>query len=186
MPKKDMTREELQLYNIMQKLIKQANMRIMRLEKETGLKNTFATRQLIDYLSSAPLNAITKSGRISRKKDYTLMQQKAIIKATKEFLEKNESRVKGIKEYKAKFTNITGKKLNYKMANTFYNVTHDLSSWLYDSSMTESVFWRDFAPLVKTTPKDDWVELVSDYKEKVPDRKIKQNLEMLYDYLKVD
>ena len=77
-----------------------------------------------------------------------------------------------------------GKDLTYKMANTYYQVTHTLSSWLYDSAMTESVFWRDFAPLVNTTPKDDWAELVYSYKENVKDRKLSRNLGILYDYIK--
>lgn len=79
---------------------------------------------------------------------------------------------------------LLGKKLSYNMANTYYQVTHTLSSWLYDSSLTESVFWRDFAPLVKNTPKDDWAELVMSYKESVKDRNLARNLGILYDYIK--
>lgn len=178
------TAEERKLTNELRLLIKLANQRMLRLERETGLKESFASKQLIDYLSSKPINAITKSGRISFKKDYTLMQKTAIIKAIKDFKQKEESSVKGIKSFVNKYSNIAGKKISYKMASSYYYVTHNLSSWLYDSSLTESIFWRDFAPLVKGTPKDEWVDLVGAYKEELPDRTIRRNLEMLYDYLK--
>lgn len=165
------------------KLIKQANQRILRIERETGLKESFATKQLIDYLSSKPINAITKSGRISQKQDYTSMQQKAIEQAIKKFKKSEVSTIKDIKKYVNKYSDIAGKKITYKMASTYYQVTSDLS-WLYDSSLTESIFWRDFAPLVKTIKKEEWVELVGLYKSQIPDRTIKENLEMLYDYIK--
>ena len=177
------TADEKILMNELRLLIKQANQRILRLERLTGIKEGFASKQLLDYLSSTPIDAITKSGRISFKKDYTVMQQKAIIKAIKDFKQKEESTLKGIKSYVQKYSNIAGKKISYEMASTYYQVVHDLS-WLYDGNMTESVFWRDFAPLVKSEPKDEWVELVGVYKEQIPDRLIKRNLEMLYDYLK--
>lgn len=177
------TADERKLTNELKLLVKQANQRILRLEKETGIRESFASKQLLDYLSSSPINAVTKGGRISFKKDYTSMQKTAIIKAIKDFKNKEESTLKGIKAYVKKYSNIAGKKISYKMASTYYQVVHDLS-WLYDANMTESVFWRDFAPLVKSTPKDDWVELVGAYKEEIPDRTIKRNLEILYDYLK--
>ena len=177
------TAEERELTNELRLLIKQANQRLLRIERLTGVKEGFASKQLLDYLSSTPIDAITKSRRISFKKDYTIMQQKAIIKAIKDFKQKEESTLKGIKSYVQKYSNIAGKKISYKMASTYYQVVHDLS-WLYDGNMTESVFWRDFAPLVKSEPKDEWVELVGAYKEQIPDRLIKRNLEMLYDYLK--
>ena len=59
-----MTPYEQNLYNQMIKLSRTANARIIRIEKETGLKNSFGTKRLTDYLSSEKLNAITKSGRI--------------------------------------------------------------------------------------------------------------------------
>ena len=111
------------------------------------------------------------------------MQQQAIIKAIKEFKEKAESSTKGIKQYVSKYSTIAGKKLTFKMANAYYQVTHNLD-WLYDANLTQSIFWRDFAPRVNTTPKEDWIELVSEYKANTPDRTIRNNLGILYDYLK--
>ena len=177
------TSEEKILTNELRLLIKQANQRMLRLERETGQKESFASKQLIDYLSSKPIDAITKSGRISFNQNYTVMQQKAIIKAIKDFKQKEESSIKGIKKYVKKYSGIAGKKISYEMASNYYQITHDLT-WLYDSNMTESIFWRDFAPMVKSEPKDEWVELVGAYKAQTPDRTIKHNLEVLYDYLK--
>lgn len=182
---KEMTSEERELFAELKKLSKLANQRILRLERETGAKGTFAVKELYDYLSSTPISAISELGRVKASSKTTLMQKQAIVKALKEFLNKSESRVKGVKEYTEKYSKIAGKKLTYKMADTYYKATHDLS-WLYDSSLTESVFWRDFAPLVRSTPKQSWVELVSEYKSAMVDRTIKKNLEMLYDYLKGD
>lgn len=179
----DETYDERLLDNELKKLIKRANQRLLSIEKITGTSGSFASKQLYDYLSAKPINAITGSNRISLKKDYTLMQKKAILKATNEFLNKSVSTTRGLRSYISKYSNIAGKKLSPKMASTYYQVTHDLS-WLYDSSMTESIFWRDFAPLVKTNSKESWIELVGEYKSQIPDRTIKRNLGILYDYVK--
>lgn len=103
---KDMTQEERLLFNEMKKLVKLANQRILSLEKTTGIKESFASKQLIDYLSSTPISSITKSGRVALKQDSTLMQKKATIKAIKEFIDKKESKVKGIKTYVQKYSQI--------------------------------------------------------------------------------
>ena len=183
MKKIEMSKEEYELYLELQKMVKTANQRIIALERTTGIKESFSIKQLIDYLSSKPLMAVTEGGRISLKKTYTLMQLKAIKKATEEFLSKDESKVRGIKEYVKEYSKIAGKKLSFKMANTWYQVTHDLE-WLYDENLTPSIFWKNFAPQVNNKSKETWVGLVIDYKAKSPDRTIKRNLEMLYDYLK--
>lgn len=185
MPKREMTQEEKILFNELRLLVKRANQRILRMERKTGIKESFGTKQLYDYLSSKPLDAISEKGRVKLNQSFTLQQLKAIKTATENFLNKNISGIRDIKKYIEKYSNLAGKKLSYKMANAYYQVTHDLS-WLYDSSLTESVFWRDFAPLVKTRSKDNWVELVSEYKSAVVDRTIKKNLEILYDYLKAE
>ena len=48
--KKEMTPEEQKLYNDLKKLAKRANQRLVRLERLTGEKGTFASKQL--YVSS--------------------------------------------------------------------------------------------------------------------------------------
>ena len=175
------TQDERKLDRELNKMIKVANQRMLAMEKETGIKHSFASKQLYDYLSSKPINAITKSGRISARGDYTLMQKKAIVKATTQFLENDLSKIRGMKNYVAKYSQIAGKKISPKMASTYYSVTHDLD-WLYD--IVGSEFWKDFAPLVKTQGKAEWVETLGEYIENTVDRSLKSKLEMLYDYLK--
>lgn len=180
---KEMSPEERKLYQELRLLIKRANQRILTIERITGQKETFAVKQLIDYLSSRPINAITSKGRISYKSDTTLMQKQAIKKAVEEFLGKSESTTRGIKQYTAKVSKLSGKKLSYKMASTYYQVTEDLT-WLYDGNLTPSIFWRDFAPEVNNRSKESWVELVAEYKSNVVDTTIRKNLEYLYNYIK--
>lgn len=181
---KEMSAEEKELYDELRLLIKRANQRIISVERLTGKKETFAVKQLIDYLSSSTINAITEEGRISYRSNTTLMQKQAIKKAVEEFLSKKSvSTVRGIKQYTAKVSKLAGKKLNYRMVSTYYQVTKDLS-WLYDKNLTESVFWRDFAPEVNNRSKESWVELVIDYKTNVKDRALQRNLEYLYYYIK--
>lgn len=181
---KDKTQEEKELENDLKLLIKRANQRILRLERLTGIKESFSVKQLIDYLSSSPINAITAKGRIAYRSDSTLMQKQAIKKAVEEFLDKGSiSTIKKAKEYTSKISKLANKKLNYGMANTYYQVTKDLS-WLYDENLTPSIFWRDFAPQVYNESKENWVELVIAYKSKVTDRALQRNLEYLYDYIR--
>ena len=55
------TPEESALYRDVLKLVKRANQRLLRIERLTGAKETFASKQLYDYLDSSVLNAKTKS-----------------------------------------------------------------------------------------------------------------------------
>lgn len=153
------------------------------LKKKLGIKEGFSVKQLIDFLSAKPINAVTSGGRISIKKDYTLMQQQAIIKAIKEFKRSETGSLKKIKEYRQKISVIAGKKLTYKMANTWYQVTNDLS-WLFDENLTESIFYRTYYPLVKTMSKENWIDSVIVHKKDISDRNLRRNLEKLYDYIK--
>lgn len=180
---KDKTAEEKKLDNELRLLIKRANQRILRLERLTGIKESFSTKQLIDYLSSSPINAVTSKGRIASKQNITLMQKQAIKKAVEQFLSSKESTKKGIEKYIEKVNKISGKKLDYKKASTYYQVTQDLS-WLYDENITSSIFWRDFAPQVNNRSSQEWAELVLEYKSNVTDINLKQNLEQLYYYVK--
>lgn len=180
---KEMSPEERELYNDLRLLVKRANQRILTIERVTGQKESFAVKQLIDYLSSRPINAITSKGRISYKADTTLMQKQAIKKAVEEFLNKSESTTRGIKQYTEKVSKLAGKKLSYRMASSYYQVTNDLS-WLYDTNLTPSIFWRDFAPETNHRSKESWIELVLDYKTNVTDKTLQRNLGYLYDYIK--
>ena len=93
------TIDEKSLFLEMKKLSKRVNQRILRIESLTGQTDTFATKQLHDYLSSKVVNAWTKSGRVAARKDFTKLQMQAIIRASKNFLKQDTSKVTGIKKY---------------------------------------------------------------------------------------
>ena len=97
--KKELTREEQELFNELKKLSKRANQRIVRLEREFS-KDTWATKYLKEKLATEPLQAWTISGRVKVNKSMTVTQMKATIKATKEFLNSSISTKRGIKKAK--------------------------------------------------------------------------------------
>lgn len=99
--KKELTREEQELFNELKKLSKRANQRIVRLERAFG-KDTWATKYLKEKLAVEPLQAWTLSGRVRVNKSMTVTQMKATIKATKEFLNSSISTRRGIKKAKQK------------------------------------------------------------------------------------
>ena len=78
------TPEESELYRETIALVKRANQRLLRMERATGEKGTFAAKQLYDYLGSSTVNAVTSKGRISLKKSYSVNQLKAIKKGKKD------------------------------------------------------------------------------------------------------
>lgn len=179
----NISQEEKILNEELKKLISNANSRIKRIEKETKIKEGFGTKQLLDYLSSQPINAVTKSGYISMKRDYTLMQKKAIIKAIKDLKESGTGTVREIKKYVQKYSQIVGKKLTYKQANVVYQVLSNLS-WLFDENLTPSIFYRTYYPMVKTMEREDWIESIIAHKQNISDRNLRRNIEILYNDIK--
>ena len=99
--KKVLTPEEQELFNELKKLSKRANQRIVRLERAFG-KDTWATKYLKEKLESEPVQAWTKKGRVRVNKSMTLIQMRATIKATKEFLNSSISTQRGVKKAKIK------------------------------------------------------------------------------------
>ena len=93
-----MSKDEQQLYSELQKLVKKANQRLLRIERLTGEKGLFASKQLYDYLTAKELDAVSESGRIKLSKSYNIGKMQKIKKAAEQFLDKEESNVKGIKK----------------------------------------------------------------------------------------
>lgn len=177
------TSEERLLTNELRLLIKQANQRLLRIERLTGIKEGYSSKQLLDYLSASPLNAVTKGGRISFKEDYTFMQKYAIKKAIEDFKKQDTSGIKGVKKYREYASNVLGKRVSYKQADVFYKATQQLG-WLWDNGIDPSEYKRIFAPKVKTMDKESWIDMMAGHMRDIPDRQTVTNLEMLYDYLK--
>lgn len=180
----EMSKEEQQLYNELQKIIKKANQRLVRLERLTGEKGTFASKQLYDYLTSNELNAVTKSGRIRILKSYNIQKLLAVKKATQQFLNKEESTVKGIKKLKVQYEKEAEKQLNFKELNTLYRSGKNYT-WIYEF-IPKSEFWGNW---VKTTNRENWdketfVEQIALRMEREVDVELKADLEALYYYVK--
>ena len=86
-----MSKDEQQLYSELQKLVKKANQRLLRIERLTGEKGLFASKQLYDYLTAKELDAVSESGRIKLSKSYNIGKMQKIKKAAEQFLDKEES-----------------------------------------------------------------------------------------------
>lgn len=137
--KKELNEEQTKLYNELKKLSKQANQRIVRLERTFG-KDTWATKKLKSKLETEPLQAWTSTGRVRVNKSMTITQMKATIKATKKFLQSETSRVKGVKEVRKRqietiqktFKDFEVKNFTYEDAENFYDIFESDDNWVYE------------------------------------------------------
>lgn len=178
--KREMTNEELKLYNELNKLAKRANQRLLRMERLTKKKGLFASKQLYDYLES--VEGLSKTGRVRVSKNFTESQMVAIIKATKNFLEDTQNSLIGeLKKQKQEVEKSIGKRISWSSLSTLY-IARELYKWADEEF--GSRFWQDFAPLVFEQSKDEWVDYCSMYLDKVNDVTIKNRLKALYDYLR--
>lgn len=179
--KKEMTFEEKELYNDLKMLVKRANQRLLRLERLTGEKDSFSSKQLFDYLSSEKLKAVTKTNRI-KIDNFNLEQMGAIKNAVEKFLDKDSlSTVTNIKKYKAKVEKAIGTKVSFKDLSTIYKA-RDL--WKWTDEQYGSAFWTDFAPRILDQNKNEWIEFAKTYSQEGNDLEIKQKLTEIYNYIK--
>lgn len=132
--KKDLTREEQELFNELKKLSKRANQRILRLEREFG-KDTWATKYLKEKLATEPLQAWSISGRIKANKSMTVTQMKATIKATKEFLNSSISTKRGVKKAKQKAIKTLKTRFSTDVSDISYEEAEALTSFFEDKEV---------------------------------------------------
>lgn len=178
--KKEMTTEEKELYNDLKKLVKRANQRLVRIERLTGEKDSFSSKQLFDYLSSEKLKAVTKSNRI-KIDNFNLEQMEAIKSAVEDFLDKDSlSTVRNIKKYKSKVEKAIGTEVSFKDLSAIYKA-RDL--WKWSEEQYGSAFWTDFAPRILEQNKNEWIEFAKTYSQEGNDLEIKQKLTEIYDYI---
>ena len=178
----EQTLDEAILYRDLQKLVKRANQRLLRVERETGEKGTFAAKQLYDYLDSSNIKAVTKKERrISLKKGYNVTQMQAIKKATEQFLNNNVSTVRGLKKFRKEESKRAGKDLDYHQLDTIYQARHNWS-WILNY-MTESDFFT-FVNVAKESgwSVSKWVDELSMYIDEVKDEDLIFRLTELYNY----
>lgn len=180
--KKEMSPDELKLYNELKKLSKRANQRLLRIERLTGEKGTFASKQLYDYLDSSELQALSKSGRVRVSKDFSINQMKAIIKAVNQFLKNPVSREKGVKQKTREYSKQAEKPLSYKQADVLYKAGKDYT-WIYEY-MTPSEFWT-FVGVAKEQGWDEltFIDQIQAYISRELDEELLADLEALYIYV---
>ena len=142
--KKELTREEQELFNELKKLSKRANQRIVRLEREFG-KDTWATKYLKEKLATEPLQAWTISGRVKANKSMTVTQMKATIKATKEFLNSSISTQKGVKKAKQKAIKTLNTRFSTDVSDISYAEAEALTNFFEDRDVNKST---NFIPRV--------------------------------------
>lgn len=173
--------EEKKLYNDLRKLAKQANQRLLRLERLTGKQETFAGKELYDYLSVSNIQAISKTGRIRVSKKFNVMQLSAIIKVTQRFID-DVSSVADVKKITKEYSEKLGKKISFKQASALYQAGKDYT-WIYEY-IPKSEFWS-FAKVAKENNwgKDEFIEQIRLLKERLNDRSLKKDLESLYLYI---
>lgn len=178
--KKEMTTEEKELYNDLKMLVKRANQRLVRLERLTGEKDSYSSKQLFDYLSSEKLKAVTKTNRI-KTENFNLEQMEAIKSAVENFLDKDSlSTVSNIKKYKAKVEKAIGTKVSFKDLSSIYKA-RDL--WKWSEEQYGSAFWTDFAPRILEQNKNEWIEFAKTYSQEGNDLELKEKLSQIYDYI---
>lgn len=134
--KKELTREEQELFNELKKLSKRANQRIVRLEREFG-KDTWATKYLRDKLATEPLQAWTISGRVKANKSMTVTQMKGTIKATKEFLNSSISTKRGVKKAKQKAIKTLKTRFSTDVSDISYEEAEALTMFFEDKEVND-------------------------------------------------
>lgn len=157
--KKELTREEQELFNELKKLSKRANQRIVRLEREFG-KDTWATKYLKEKLASEPLQAWTISGRVKVNKSMTVIQMKGTIKATKEFLNSSISTKRGIKKAKQKAIKTLKTRFSTDVSDISYEEAEALTNFFED---------REVNGITNFIPGSDVLAVIEEAREKQND-----------------
>lgn len=125
--KENLEKTKNELFNELKQLAKQANQRILRLERYTGRQNSWAVANLRNRLDTEKLNAWTPKGRIKYNKSMNITELRAVIKATKNFLNSATSTKRGIEEVRQKQIKGLGLSLDIEEedAEFFYRLFED-------------------------------------------------------------
>lgn len=186
-----MTPEERTIFTELRKEVKKANQRLVRLEKETKQKGSFAAKQLYDDLSTKEMQLITPKGRIRYSEKLNLEELKVMQKAINKFL-KSESTIAKIKEKKLKYEAEikeemrTIKSLDWAMVNTIFQSGKHYT-WIYEY-IPKSEFWGYWVNLCndENWSVNKWINEILERIDKIPDIDLKLDLTSLYYYIKED
>lgn len=185
------TPEESMLYRETMALVKRANQRLLRMERLTGEKGTFASKGLYDELSSSTVNAVTKEGRISLKKSYDTTQLRLIKRATEEYLsDTTGSTTRGVKKYTKQASEKMGANLSFSQASDIFQVRYTYQ-WIYEY-FPGSEFWADYGNQAKKKQINEFAFVedifkdIKEQKENIEDEEMRQKLIRLYNYCRGD
>lgn len=110
------------------------------------------------------------------------------IKATKQFLQQDVSRVAGVKVYQKKYEDLTGLKLTKKRLNALFQSERNYT-WIYQyfgasEKSAGGIFW-DWEREHKNEDFSTWLENIRVYLyDKTLDEKLYNDLLSLYEYAK--
>lgn len=140
------------------KMIKRANQRILEIERRYGV-DIWGIKDIKKHLDIEPLQAWTKSGRISYKKTYSEIQQRAIEKAVKRFLKSNKSSLKGIERIKEKQIKGIKESLEDDLPEDFLDEREEFELYEYLND-------KDFIDITKKDTVSDMILLFEDARYK--------------------
>lgn len=165
-----------ELYEEVRKLVKRANQRLVRLERNFGI-NTWGSKLLRNELDIETLNAWTSSNRIRFNKRMSETQLKAIKKATESFLSSKISRVKGVKQVKNKQI----EDMRISLSRPDLTVTTEEAETLYE------FFGEDYASDItsKTPHSDDILAIMIEARQVPAYRRRKYFMEQIEQYIEL-
>lgn len=153
--KKELTKEQQELYTELKKLTKRANQRLVRLEREFGT-NTWASKKLMNRLVADPLQAWTSKNRVRVNKSMNITQMRAILKAVNQFLNSKTSTKRGIKQIKK----TTIKNIAISLGTDDEELTNEQAEVLYDMLSDDYV-----TDILRYIPASEFWSLIEEAKE---------------------
>ena len=164
-----------ELYEEVRKLVKKANQRLVRLERNFGV-NSWGSKKLRNELDIETLNAWTSSNRIRFNKKMTETQLNAIKKATQSFISSKTSRVKGVKQVQKK--QIEGLRRSLS--------SPDLIVSVEDTETLYNFFGEDYAAdITSKLPGSDVIALMLEAKQTPQYRRRKYFFEQIENYIEL-
>ena len=178
----------------LQKLIKRANQRIVRIEQRYG-KDRWAVKSLKANLDNDLLNAWTKKGRIRIPKTASEDDKEKIKLITEKFMKKEMSSLKDISIIEARTKEAIRNKTTLKekpneelvdLSNEDVELIYDALDdenidWLMNETRLASDVWVFIGEVKdKRETKDQFIDRVSLYINKTNDKEVKEKLEKIF------
>lgn len=191
MPKKILIYNR-ELFEEVKKLSKQANQRIVRIEKMFG-KDKWAVKSLRDKLDTFKLDAWTDKGRVKYNKSMTTEQLRAIKKFVTKFINEDKtSRIAGIKDARKNMIESIRKRYNreiddreftFEDAENIYQIfENDEYSWIFEYFTPSQFDAVKLDAIDRKLNLTDWFDLLKQYNSLIPleDLDIMAKCEVLY------